>query len=263
MCNQIDELCEKFLIIKNMNWVKSVRHGTDAVGRTFESLLGMEENNLEIADFKGIEIKTKRCFSKSFIRLFNMTPSGKYYHEIERLQSEYGYLDTVSKKYKVLNNSVFCDRRTFIGINYQFMLKIDRENKKVLLCVFDIHGNLIEKDVYWDFDIIEEKLYRKLKVVALVKAHRKFINNIEYFRYYDMKLYILKSFETFITLLERGIIRINFKINVFRSGKRIGQIHDHGTSFEIRECDLLKLYDEYSEGQKISFDYDRFFDLSI
>ena len=29
---------------------------------------------------------------------------------------------------------------------------------------------------------------------------------------------------------------------MFTSGKRIGQIHDHGTSFEIKENDLLFLY---------------------
>ena len=33
-----------------------------------------------------------------------MTPSGSHYHEIERLRDKYGYMDTKSKKYKVLNN---------------------------------------------------------------------------------------------------------------------------------------------------------------
>lgn len=244
MDNYIDYFYKKYNAIKNLGWVKSSRQGNDAVGRTFEDLLGREENSLEIPDFNGIEIKTKRSYSKSFIGLFNMTPNGSHYHEIERLRDTYVYMDTKSKKYKVLNNSVFCNMRTFIGIHYQFMLEVDRFNKKIFLCIFDVHGCLIEKDVYWDFDTIREKLYRKLKILAFVKAKVRFVSGIEYFKYYDMKLYILKDFDTFISLIEEGVIRLNFKISVFKSGRRCGQIHDHGTSFDIRECDLLKLYDE-------------------
>ena len=58
-----------------------------------------------------------------------------------------------------------------------------------------------------------------------------------------MKIYKLKDFETFIDLIENGIIRISLKIGVFRTGKKIGQIHDHGTSFCIEEDNLDKLYD--------------------
>ena len=58
-----------------------------------------------------------------------------------------------------------------------------------------------------------------------------------------MKIYKLKDFETFINLIEKGIIRISLKIGVFRTGKRVGKIHDHGTSFCIEENNLDKLYD--------------------
>ena len=71
------------------------------------------------------------------------------------------------------------------------------------------------------------------------------VNNIEYFHYYKMTIYLLKNFDTFITLIEKGIIRVSFKINVFLSGPKKGKICDHGTSFDIRECDLHKLYTIY------------------
>lgn len=245
MENVIDDLISKFEFIKSLGWVKSKRQGNDAVGRTFESLLGCDDNELEIPDFNEIEIKTKRNNSLSYVSLFNMTPSGKYYHEIERLRETFGYDDPKTKQFKVLNNSVYCSKRTFIGVYYQFMLKVDRKERKIYLCIFDISGSLIEKDIYWDFDIIEEKLYRKLKYLAFIKADCKFKNNIEHFYYRDINLFVLKDFDTFICLIEKGIIRITFKIGVFKSGRRIGQTHDHGTSFNIRECDLLKLYNKY------------------
>ena len=58
-----------------------------------------------------------------------------------------------------------------------------------------------------------------------------------------MKLYKLKDFDTFIDLLNKGIIRVSIKIGVFRDEKRFGKIHDHGTSFGIQEQNLNKLYD--------------------
>ena len=42
--------------------------------------------------------------------------------------------------------------------------------------------------------------------------------------------------------MEQGIIRITFKIGVYREGEKKGEIHDRGTSFEIQEKDLQKLF---------------------
>lgn len=43
-------------------------------------------------------------------------------------------------------------------------------------------------------------------------------------------------------LMDQGIIRITFKIGIFREGPRTGEIHDHGTSFEIQEQDFTQLF---------------------
>lgn len=241
----IQLLKDQFDQIKQQGWIKTVRPGNGGVGRTFEHLLNKEEENFEIPDYYGIEIKTKRCYSKSYTCLFSMTPTGKHYHEVKRLRDKYGYPDTIEKKYQVLNNSIYCDKKTSIGIRYYFMLKMHRKEERIYLYIFDIHGQLIENDVYWDFDVIQEKLYRKLKILAFVKASSKFLHKEEYFKYYKMTIYVLKDFETFLSLIEQGIIRITFHISVFRSGKRQGEIHDHGTTFDIQERDLLKLYNLY------------------
>ena len=99
--------------------------------------------------------------------------------------------------------------------------------------------------MYWTFDLLKEKLYRKLKNMAFVSAMRKIENDKEYFKYYKLEIYKLKSFDTFINLLKAGIIRVTFKIGVFRSGDKKGKIHDHGTGFDIEEKNLYKLYDQY------------------
>lgn len=238
----VKDLVENFSKIKKKGWVKNIRNGSTGVGMTLEHLLNITENNFEIPDYNGIEIKTKRNYSESYTTLFNCTPEGTHYKETERLKNKYGYPDSILKSYKVINNSIFANQLTKIGTKHYFKLNIDRENQKVILYVFNIFGELLENNVYWSFETLKDKLYRKVKMIAFVDALRKFVNYEEYFKYYKMTIYTIKDFDTFLDLIEAGIIRVTFKIGVFRSGERKGQIHDHGTGFDIKECDLLKLY---------------------
>ena len=121
---EFENLKKKFAEIKNMNWVESVRKGSTGSGRTFEKLLGIEENNLEIPDYNGIEIKVKRSYSNSFTTLFNCTPEGPHYCEIERIKEKYGYPDKVLKEAKILHNSVYCNQKVKINDSYYFQLHV-------------------------------------------------------------------------------------------------------------------------------------------
>lgn len=242
MESNIEKLKKIFLKVKQKGWIESKDISLGSIGNTFEKLIGIEKNELEIPDFNGIEIKTKRQGSLSHINLFNCTPTGPHYHEVERLKNDYGYPDTKLKMHNVLNTSVYCGKKVKVGYNFFFELKADKQKEKLYLIIYDKFGNLIENKVYWDFDILKEKLYRKLKYLALIKAYSKKSNNKKYFKYFSMKFFSLKGFDEFIYLIEQGIIRITFKIGIFRDNLKKGKIHDHGTSFCIQEKDLDKLY---------------------
>lgn len=249
MIEAIKKLTIECSRIKSLGWVKGIGKGKGNIGITFESLLGIEKNEFEIPDYYGIEIKTKRIrnVQNPYITLFSFTPYGKYFHEVERIKDTYGYPHRCLREYKILNNCVYCNKKNKIGNRFYFKLFIDRNDKKVFLCVYDLYGNLLERDVYWDFETIREKLYRKLKILAFVKAYSKFDNSDnEYFKYNECSIYLLKDFSTFISLLERGVIRINFKINIWTKGDKIGKIHDHGTSFDILEKDIEQLFTLYN-----------------
>lgn len=243
MITKIDELKKLFYEIKDKGWIKSETIGPGSIGRTFENLIGIPSNEFEIPDFDQIEIKTKTEYSDSYTTLFSCTPTGPHYHEVERLKNLYGYPDSKLKMYNVLNTSVYSKYKSKVGVNFFFELKVDKEKEKLYLLIYDKHKNLIENEVYWDFDILEEKLYRKLKYLAFVKAKKKMYGGKKYFKYYNMKFYKLKDFNTFINLLDAGIIRISIKVGIFRDTQRIGKTHDHGTSFCIQEKDLNKLYE--------------------
>lgn len=239
----IKKLKELFYLIKNKDWIECDTNNLGSIGHTFEKLLGIQTNELEFPDFKGIEIKTKNKYSTSYTTLFCCTPTGPHFHEVERLKDLYGYPDSKLKEYNVLNTSVYSKYKNKVGLKYYFELKVDKEKQKIFLLIFNYKKYLIENIVYWDFDILEEKLYRKLKWLAFIKADKLSKQNKKFFKYYLMKIYRLKNFETFINLIENGTVRISLKIGVFRSGKKTGQIHDHGTSFCIEEDNLEKLYD--------------------
>ena len=68
-------MIENFYEILNKGWVPTVRKGSTGIGATFESLMGISENQKSEPDYKGIEIKTRRSSSVYFTTLFNLTPA--------------------------------------------------------------------------------------------------------------------------------------------------------------------------------------------
>lgn len=242
MKEDFNDLKKKFYEIKKRGWIKSDRSDYGGIGITFENLVGIPNNELEIPDFGLIEIKTKTTDCDSYTTLFNRVPTGPHYHEVERLKDLYGYSDSVLKNAKVLNTAIYCNKLTKVESKFYFCLNIDRMNQKIFLNIFNCKKNLIEKEVFWDFDILKEKLYRKLKYLAIIKAKKKLVNGEKFFKYYKMDVYKLKNFDTFIYLIEKGIIRVSLKIGVFRNGNKIGKIHDRGTAFGIKEQNLKYLY---------------------
>lgn len=241
----IQLLQNKFLKIKELEYVKSIRAGNTGVGATFEALLGKSEDSLEIPDFSGIEIKTRRSYSKALISLFNMVPTGSTIYEVKRLRDTYGYRDIKDHSLKRLNTEVLATEMIKVGIFYYFKLKVDRKQKKLILCVYDWNKVLIDESTYWDFDILEEKLLRKLKVLAVVKAWPNRIGGVEYFKYYKMNIYILRDFNSFLKALEDGVIRLQFKIGNYYDEKRYGMVYSHGIGFAIGESNLDKVFEIY------------------
>ena len=243
MIKDILELKNNFEEIKSMGWIMSKRKGSTGIGYTFESLLNMKENSLEIPDYKSIEIKTQRTKSKSYVCLFNAAPDGDNSCEIERLRNNYGYPDKILKNCKIINCDVFGNKLKNLGSKYKTKLLVDWKNKKLRLIILDNCLQIVDNNISWSFELLEEKLFRKLNYLAFIKADSKFIYGVEYFRYCELNIYKLKSFNKFIKLIEKGIIKITFKICVVHHGEKRGKTDNHGTGFSISRENLSKLYD--------------------
>ena len=223
-------------------WVESTAKGRGGVGITLESLLNKERENFEIPDYKGVEIKAKCSKKDTYITLFSAVPDS-YLFEIKRLVQKYGFPDREYPQFKVFRLEIYGNRKRRTRYNY-FKLYVNRESKQVILQVYDKNLNIIDELTSWSFEMLQEKLERKLSKLAIVHADRKFEHNVIYFKYTDIKFYQLISFERFLSLIENGTIRLTFQIGVYKDEQRFGEIYDHGTAFSINENDISSLFEQ-------------------
>ncbi|MCM1053010.1 MAG: MvaI/BcnI family restriction endonuclease [Ruminococcus sp.] len=244
MTEEIKKLKEEFIRIKSMGYVKSRRGGYTGLGYTFESLLGLEENHSELPDYNGIEIKTKRSYSTAYTTLFNANFDNTKRDTLKKLRDTYGFPKVNKSKLKVLYASVLASCSTFISARFLFKLKVNREEERIYLEICDRNYNYLEKGLYWDFKTLENKLNKKLKYLALIKAWPWKKDGIDYYKYYDIDFYHLKSFDQFLKLIEEGVIRVTLKLDNYTTGNRKGEVYNHGIGFEIQEMDLVKLFDK-------------------
>ena len=236
------ELKKEFQKISKKGYIKGIYNNLSSIGRTFETELNLPENEFGVPDYYGIEIKTRRAYSKSYITLFNAVPDGEELFEIERLKETYGYPCKHDKKYKVIYIEAFGNKLKFAGIKYLYKLDVDKKERKVYLSIYNRYDELVERKIYWSFDYLKERLLVKLKYLAVVNAWTNEIDGWNYFKYYKIDFFKLKSFDNFLDLLEDGTIKLVFKVGIYLDEKRYGKTYDHGCGFAIKDEDICKLY---------------------
>lgn len=84
----------------------------------------------------------------------------------------------------------------------------------------------------------------KLKQLAIIKASKKKINNIEYFRYYLITLYTLKNFNTFLKLLAEGDIEVTIISRINKTGELKGRYCNKNLVFQIKKANIEKLFNK-------------------
>lgn len=239
------ELKKEFEKIKRKGYIKGIYNNLSAIGRTFENELNLPENEFSVPDYYGIEIKTRRAYSKSAITLFNAVPDGEDLFEIERLKEVYGYPCKNDRKFKVIYVEAYGNKLNYAGIKFQYKIDVDRKSRKVYLNIYNRYDELVERKIYWSFNYLEERLMLKLKYLAIVNAWTNTIDNWNYFKYYKIAFFKLKNFDKFLDLLEDGYIKLVIKVGIYLDEKRYGKTYDHGCGFAIKDEDVCKLFYKY------------------
>lgn len=244
MKEKIELLNNEFERIKNVGWILEKRKCKGSAGYTFEAMLKKEEDNFPVPDFCDIEIKTMNKNSKTNLHLFNLTPDGDYLFPIKRILNELGCPSKDDKTIKSFYRSFNSKNSTNIIYGRKGKLFVNYDNKKIEFIVANNKGDDINIGVSWSFEYIKERLELKIKYLALVMVSSCIICGKGYYHYDTIDFYKLKDFDTFIKLMENGIIDITFKIGVHKDGPKMGNIYDHGTDFSIKIEDLDKLYNK-------------------
>ena len=250
--NNLEKLKIEFNRIKSLGALENVKSDENdgGAGNTFEYHLGVTENNLTNPDFKGFEIKTKKTFTHSAISLFTKKPSSSPEYDDNYMREQFGIPDKKYTKIKCLRTSIYANKFAKVYKKRKIRLNINRKEKKLFYEVFDMDENLIDNNVYWTFDAIEEGSI-KLKNMVIVNAKKTKLNGKDHFHYTDAKVLInYKSFDNLLNLIEEGIIRYDNRLGVngpntkTKTGRSLaGTPHNHGGGLRIMPSQVEKLFD--------------------
>jgi MvaI/BcnI restriction endonuclease family len=242
-----DKIKEDFYRIKKLGFVECSRPNNKdgGIGNTYEDLLGVEENNLKEADYLGYEIKSKRKFNSSYISLFSKSPSHPKKANTY-LRETYGEVrDLNHPDKKKLYASVFGHRFSIVYEKYKMTLKVEYNEKKLYLLIYDFDEKILES-VYWTFEDLE-RATTKMSSLMLVLAEVKKENDKRKYHFNKAELYEKFLFSNFLENIENGGIMFDIRIGVYNSGKSIGKTHDHGSGFRVKKENFKNLYDEFEE----------------
>src|SRR3989344_9586203 len=135
----IESFKKDFLAIKQKGWILSNRTHNTGIGKTFEDLIGIHENNNVLADYKNVlELKSKRALSESMVTLFTKSPSfPKKVNSI--LREKYGQPDGNTEDMRILHTTISGAKfNTFID-KFGFKLDVDEQQKKIFIIIKDLH----------------------------------------------------------------------------------------------------------------------------
>ena len=173
------ELLGKFVkLYDNGHWYESEVQSDTGIGRAVETLLGIKMNANKDADYKGIELKSKRLQR-------NSTKNGLYSQVPDWENSKFKSGADIVQKYGYMSDG----KKTL-----QVTVQANRPNAQSLVLDIPSEGEILEmlesKDekilshiVEWQLMTLHERLSSKHKETFWVSVDNQFFDGKEFFRY--------------------------------------------------------------------------------
>lgn len=224
----VERLLVKFDGVSSRGYIPTLREGPTGVGYTFETIIGIEENNLKGPDFEGIEIK---CFrSKSSMankkNLFLREPRWVDRRKAADRINELGYYDNTNSRY-ALYSAVTAKENS-----HKLRIEVNQERDKVLL----IHRDT--SIAFWTLDELHQRLLEKLHETVYIGAKSRKKGATEEFHYQTLEYFSRPSVNILLNEIIKGNVTVELRLHV----KENGTVRNHGTAFRIKEARLTKLY---------------------
>ncbi len=218
----IDEFKIKFKEIKKRGYIKSLRKGPTGIGKTLETLLGIEENNLTVPDLGEIELKAHREGSSNLITLFTFNRGAWVMNPLEAVK-KYGTRDENGRLGLYFTMS-------FKPNSAGLFLSFDNDS----VCVKHTDGSTLVK---WKFTDLEIQFKKKIPALVIVYAKSELRGNDEYFYYYKAEYLREPAHSLIKEEIENETILIDLRLHDKGTMAR-----NHGTGFRIYEKDLPNVF---------------------
>lgn len=211
-------------------FVPAILQADTAVGRTLETLLGININSSKKPDYKGIELKSYRDKRGNRKNLFAQVPdwnSSKFKSSAEILNA-FGY--SRGNDFKL-----YCTVSTIIKNSQGLMLKMDPTISQLI----ENSDKLDVGDfVVWGLEVLHNRLLEKHNETFWIAANSITIEGKEYFQYKKVEHTKKPITSQFDILLEQGIITIDHLIK----RKLNGSVVEKGPIFKIKPNSLDLLF---------------------
>ncbi|MBI3036143.1 MvaI/BcnI restriction endonuclease family protein [Candidatus Woesearchaeota archaeon] len=233
-----------FLAIKQKGFVPSTRTHDTGIGKTFEDLVGIHENNNYLADYKDeLEIKSSRDLSESMVTLFTKSPS----HPLKAnsfIREHYGKPDSDFTAVKIVHSTVSATNFNTFENKWGFKINVSEQLGLISLIIKNLKtAEVNDSQIYFTFDDLKERVEKKCKHVAYVSAEPKKENGKEFFKFNKAVLLSGLTFQKFVDCVKKGLIVYDIRLGIYRSGKMKGKPHDHGSGFRVLKRNVDKVFD--------------------
>lgn len=218
----LEEFKQKLQELRNKGFVKSLRRGPTGIGFTFETLMGVEENNLALPDIDDIEIKAHRDNSKSMVTLFTFNRKAWQINPLKAIR-KYGSYDDNGRLGMYYTMSLTPNSA---GL---FLTVTDKE-----ISVQHISGEIIAT---WQLSTLAERFSQKIPALLFISAHTEERAGIEYFHFYRGQLMRGTTKELLSELFKTGNLLVDLRLHDKETMAR-----NHGTGFRTFEDKLPLLF---------------------
>lgn len=223
----LQEFKQKFYQIKSQGFVKSLRKGPTGIGLTFETLMGITENNLALPDIYRIEIKAHRDHSNSMITLFTFNKKAWQINPLDAIK-KYGSYDANGRLGMYYTMSLTPN-------SAGLFLTVDAEK----IAVQHISGEVIAT---WQLSALTERFLHKVPALLFVSAHTEMRAGVEYFHFYRAQLMSGTTKELLSELFKTGHLLVDLRLH-----DKITRARNHGTGFRILEDKLPLLFSKIED----------------
>lgn len=229
-----NEVADELLILLNkiasQGPVPAILKADTAIGRTLETLLGIDINSSKKPDYKGIELKSYRDKKGNRKNLFAQVPdwSLSKFKSSSEILNNFGY--NRGEDFKL-----YCTVSALVRNSQGLSLKLDSKMNQLLE---NSDKANIGDFIAWNLETLHNRLLEKHNETFWIAADSIIIDNKEHFQFKKVEHTRKPIVTQFDILLEQGIITLDHLIK----RKPTGSVVEKGPIFKIKPNSLDLLF---------------------